>query len=129
MGWSNYIIIQKLKLIVETNRNINELYDYQKKALDYLTDEERLFDIDEEREVGEIYIKNLSVKDLTVLFNIYEQASKISEMEPDRFFLYWLESRGLKYEIKSEFESTSDELDNLRNEGYVILRIYDNEDK
>lgn len=127
MSWSNYIIIPKLRLIVETGRNINELQDYQKKALDYLTDEERLFDIDEEREIGNIITKDISIKDLTVLYSIYEQASKISEMETDRFLLYWLESKGIDYEILSEFEIGS-KLEEYK-KTHTILRMFESEEK
>ncbi len=127
MGWSNYIIIPKLKLIVEISRNINESYDYQKKALDYLTDEERLYDTTEEREIGNISTKDISIKDLTVLYSIYEQATLLSEMEPDRFFLYWLESKGLQYEIKSEFD-IDDKMKEYK-KTYTILRIFEFEEK
>lgn len=123
MGWSNYIIIPKLKLIVETTRNINELHDYQKKALDYLTDEERIYDTDEEQEVGDIPIQDVTVQDISLLYTIYDQANKISEMEPDKFFLYWLESKGIDYEILTEFD-IGDKLEEYKNT-YIILRLFD----
>jgi len=126
MGWTNYIIVPKLKLIVEVNRGINESNNYQNKALDYLTDEERLFDVDEEQNIGDRSIKNLSVKDLTLLFSMYEQSSKISDMETDRFLLYWLESKGIKYEIKSEFQiNENNYLEKYKEDGYVILRMFE----
>ena len=127
MGWPNYIIIQKLNLIVEISRHTNELHDYQKEALNYLTSEDRLYDTDEEQDIGDISVRNLSVKNISLLYNIYEQANKISEMTSDEFFLYWLESKNLKYEIKSEFELSSDKIEQYKLEGYTILRIFETE--
>jgi hypothetical protein len=125
MGWSNYIIIPKLKLIVEVSRNIYEIPEHQKKSLDYLTDEERLFE-QEEYGVENKNIKSISLKDITLLFNIYGYANNISGMNPDKFFLYWLESKNIKYEILSEFE-ISDKLEEYK-KTYTILRLFEHEE-
>lgn len=127
MGWTNFIIIPKLKLIIEISRHINELDDYQKKAIDYLTDEERYEDGDEYIENKNI--KNISIKDLTRLFNTYEQANCLVGMESDKLFLYWLENKNIDYEIKSEFEvHDNKELEKLKADGYKILRMFEGEE-
>ncbi len=127
MSWTNFIIIPKLKLVVEINRQINELNDYQKKALDYLTDEERYENDDEYIENKNI--KNISIKDLTKLFNTYEQSNNLAGMESDKFFLYWLGNKEIEYEIKSEFEiNDKGELKRLKNDGYKILRMFEKEE-
>lgn len=127
MGWTNFIIIPKLKLVIEISRHINELDDYQKKAIDYLIDEERYEDGDEYIENKNI--KNISIKDLTRLFNTYEQANSIAGMEPDKLFLYWLKNKNIDYEIKSEFEVRENkELEKLKADGYKILRMFGDEE-
>jgi len=129
MGWTNYIIIPKLKLIVETGRNISESHDYQNEALDYLTAEERAFDEDEEREMSNISITDITMKDISLLYTMYEKSRLISEMEPDRLFLYWLESKGISYEILSEFDILdSGKMEQYIKSGYTILRMFDDKE-
>ncbi len=124
MGWTNFIIIPKLKLIIETSRQIDEIPDYQKNALNFLTDEERIYEI-EEYDIENKYTKDLTVKDLTQIFSVYEQANNISGMESDKFFLYWLETKGIDYEIESEFViKENNKLESYKNDGYTILRMF-----
>ena len=127
MGWTNFIIVPKLKLVIEISRNINELDDYQKKALDYLTDEERYEDDNDYLENKSA--KNISIKDLTRLFNTYEQANNLAGMESDKFFLYWLESKGIDYEIKSEFELAGGKFEQYKTEEYKILRKFEDKEE
>ena len=124
MGWTNFIIIPKLKLIVETSRQIDEIPDYQKNALDFLTDEERIYEI-EKYDIKNKIVKNISIEDISQLFSIYEQANNIVGMESDKFLLYWLETKGIEYEIKSEFQiKENNKLESYKNEGYTILRMF-----
>ena len=128
MGWTNFIIIPKLKLIVEVSRQIDEIPDYQKNALNFLTDEERIYEI-EKYDIENKYTKDLTVKDLTQIFSVYEQANNISGMESDKFFLYWLETRGVDYEIKSEFEVNENKvLEKCEEERYTILRMFESKE-
>jgi len=124
MGWTNFIIIPKLKLIVETSRQIDEIPDYQKNALDFLTDEERIYEI-EKYDIKNKIVKNISIEDISQLFSIYEQANNIVGMESDKFLLYWLETKGIEYEIKSESQiKENNKLESYKNEGYTILRMF-----
>lgn len=123
MGWTNYIIIPKLKLIVETNRSINEISDYQKKSLNYLINEDRY---EEDQDIENKNIKNISIKDLTLMFNIYEKSTDIVGLECDKFLLYWLELRNIKYKILSEFE-ISDKLEEYE-KTHTILRIFEDDE-
>ena len=125
MGWTNFIIIPKLKLIIEISRQIDEISDYQKNALNFLTDEERIYEI-EEYNIENKYSKDLTIKDLTQMFSVYEQANGISGMESDKFFLYWLETKGIEYIIESEFTiKENNKLESYKNEGYTILRMFE----
>ena len=116
-------------MIVETGRNISESHDYQNEALDYLTAEERAFDEDEEREMSNISITDITMKDISLLYTMYEKSRLISEMEPDRLFLYWLESKGISYEILSEFDILdSGKMEQYIKSGYTILRMFDDKE-
>lgn len=123
MGWTNFIIVPKLKLVIEISRHIDEIDDYQVKALNYLTDEERYENDD--NYIENKNIKSISVKDLTKLFSTYEQANNLAGMEPDKFFLYWLRNKKIDYEIKSEFQvNENKDLEKYKNDGWTILRMF-----
>ncbi len=128
MGWTNFIIVQKLKVIIEISRQIDKIPDYQKNALNFLTDEERIYEI-EEYDIENKYTKDLTVKDLTQIFSVYEQANNISGMESDKFFLYWLETKGIDYEIESGFViKENNKLESYKNDGYTILRMFESKE-
>ena len=114
MGWTNFIIIPSFKVAIETSRNVNEICDYEIKALDYLTNEERYDDDD----MGEVKLNNLTIKILSKLVMSYEQSINLVGFESDKFLLYWLTMRGIGFDIKSEHNVNKDE---LREQGYVIV--------
>lgn len=114
MGWINFIIIPSFKVAIETSRNINEISDYEIKALNYLTDEERYSDDD----IGDVKLNTLTVKMLSTLFKSYEQSSNLAGFESDKFLLYWLMIRNIEFDIKLEYNVKRDE---LRNQGYTII--------
>ncbi len=114
MGWINFIIIPSFKVAIETSRNINEIYDHEIKALDYLTDEERYDDDD----MSDVKLSNLTIKMLSKLVMSYEQSINLVGFESDKFLLYWLKMKGISFDIKSEYNVKRDE---LREQGYNII--------
>ncbi len=114
MGWINFIIIPSFKVAIETSRNINEIYDHEIKALDYLTDEERYDDDD----MSDVKLSNLTIKMLSKLVMSYEQSINLAGFESDKFLLYWLTTRNISFDIKSEYNVKRDE---LREQGYNII--------
>jgi len=114
MGWINFIIIPSFKVAIETSRNINEISDYEIKALNYLTDEERYSDDD----IDDVKLRDLSVKILSTLFKSYEQSINLAGFESDKFLLYWLTIKNIKFDIKSEHNVNRDE---LRQQEYSII--------
>jgi len=114
MGWTNFIIIPSFKVAIETSRNINEIYDHEIKALDYLTDEERYDDDD----MSDVKLGNLTIKMLSKLVMSYEQSINLAGFESDKFLLYWLTTRNISFDIKSEYNVKRDE---LREQGYNII--------
>lgn len=115
MGWSNFIIIEKWKMAIETNRSVNELEDYIKDAIDKMTDTE--IDID----ISDLKVSDITVKDLCALVSAYDNASTLYQLDSDKLFLYWLESRNIEYEIKSEHQIN---IEQYKENGYDVIRIH-----
>lgn len=114
MGWSNYIIIEDWKMIIETSRAVDELEDYIKESLDKM-----IHDIDIDVCISDLKVSDITVKDLCILATAYENASSLACMEVDKLFLYWLDSKRIKYDIKSEFNV---DLDQYKEKGYRTIR-------
>lgn len=116
MGWSNFIIIPKWKMTIETNRSVGELEDYIKKAIDKMIDDDTNIDID----TSDLKVSNITVKDLCIMASAYENAISLYGIDIDKFLLYWLESKDIEYEIKSEYNI---DLKEYKDKGYNIIRI------
>jgi hypothetical protein len=115
MGWSNYIIIEDWKMIIETNREVGELENYIKESLDKMISSDTDIDVS----ISDLKVSDITIKDLCTMASAYENASSLASMEADKLFLYWLESRDIEYEIKSEFNL---DLNQYKENGYKIIR-------
>jgi hypothetical protein len=114
MGWSNFIIIPSLKIAVEVSRDIHDLEDYEEKAFEYLTSEE----FDDEIDIENRKLKDLNVRDLTTLFTTYDSTNSLKGLDYNKLLLVWLKSRGMDYEVKSEYDIDREKLEK---EGYKII--------
>lgn len=114
MGWSNYIIIEDWKMIIETNREVNELEAYIKESLGNMISDDTDIDVS----ISDLKVSNMTIKDLCTLASAYENASSLACMEADKLFLYWLESKDIEYQIKSEFNL---DLKKYKEDGYKII--------
>jgi hypothetical protein len=115
MGWSNYIIVEDWKMIIETSREVGELEDYIKKSLGKMTSDENDLDVS----ISDLKVSEMTIKDLCALASAYENASSIASMDTDKLFLYWLEGKEIEYQIKSEFNL---DLKKYKEDGYKIIR-------
>lgn len=115
MGWSNYIIISEWKMMIETSRNVNELEDYIANSLDYIVDEDNIGD---DVDMANVKLSELTLGNLAILLNSHTNMSAIVCTEPDKLFLYWLEGKDIKYEIKSEYNI---DLKKYKEDGYKII--------
>lgn len=116
MGWSNYIIIPELKIAIEVSRYVEDIEEYEKDALYEITEDKEVEDVEN------VKVRDITVKDLTTLYNAHEIVSSLTGFEIDKLFLFWLQNRGIEYNIKSESEDTPSK---LKDEGYtVIYRTY-----
>lgn len=113
MGWSNYIIIPEFKLAMEVSRYVQDIEKYEKDALYKITEERDVEDVEN------VKVRDITVKDLTTLYNAHEIVNSLTGFEIDKLLLFWLQNRGIEYEIKSEFEATADQ---LKDEGYTVIR-------
>ncbi|GFO97601.1 hypothetical protein ig2599ANME_1806 [groundwater metagenome] len=112
MGWSNYIIIPEFKLAIEVSRYVEDIEEYEKDALYKITEEKEVEDVEN------VKVRDITVKDLTTLYNAHEIVSSLTGFEIDKLLLFWLQNRGIEYKIKSEFEASADQ---LKNEGYTVI--------
>ena len=115
MGWSNYIIIEDWKMIIETNREVGELEDYIKESLDKMISDDTDIDVS----VSDLKVSEITINHLCTLASAYENASSLACTDADKLFLYWLESRDIEYDIKSEFNL---DLKKYKEDGYKIIR-------
>lgn len=120
MGWANWIIIPKMKLVVETSRHVNEIEDYRKKALEEAIDKYQ----DDLADVDDVRVTDVTLKDLATLYTAHDIVRDIAEMEYDQLLLFWLDHKNIDYEIESDFKF---DIKEYENNGYTIIRyILDN---
>jgi hypothetical protein len=98
MGWSNYIIIDDWKIVIEVNRGVDEIQKYIFDSLENIIN--NVSDID----VSELKLSDITTKELCVISSVYENASNLFDLDIDKILLYWLEKKNIKFEIKSEFK-------------------------
>lgn len=116
MGWYNFIIIEKFKMIIETNRSVGELEEYIKDAISKIIDNDNEIDID----ISDLKVSDITVKDLCTLASAYDNTINLYQLNSDKLFLYWLDSRNIEYEIKSEFQIS---IEQYEKDGYNVIRI------
>ena len=109
MGWSNYIVIPKLKLLIEVSRNVEDIEDYEEAAIDKVIDEDNIdYDAHCEGEnvidMGDVSISKITIKDLTELYKSYDMVQSLSGMDYNKLLLYWLKGRDIEFSVKSEYD-------------------------
>jgi len=99
MGWSNYVIIPKLKLVIEISRYADR-ENLQEEELEDLLKEIDNFNF----EILDKKPQELTLSDLSNLVSLARKSIVLEEICIDYFLLWWLELRGIKHEVISEFE-------------------------
>lgn len=106
MGWSNYIVIPKWKLLIEVSRNVNGIEEYEKIAIDKAIDEDNIDyiinDGNDIEDMGDLPVHKVTIKELTELYKSYDIVQSLSGMDSDKFLLYWLKNRGIGFSVQSE---------------------------
>lgn len=107
MGWPNYIVVPKWKLLIEVSRDVNDIADYERAAIEKAIDEDNIdydthIDGEDVVDMGDIPISKITIKDLTELYKSYDIVRSLSGMDCNKLLLYWLKSRGIDFSIQSE---------------------------
>lgn len=98
MGWSNYVIIPKLKVAIEISRYADRENLYMEELEDLLNEVDNFnFEILDKKP------QELTLGDLTSLVSLAKKSIVLEEICIDYFLLWWLELRGIKHEVISEF--------------------------
>lgn len=121
MGWSNFIIIEDWKILIESSREVGELEDYIKESLDKIISDTTDIDIS----ISDLKVSDITLKDLCVLASAYENVSALAYMNVDKLLIYWLECREIEYDIKSEYNL---DIEEYKEKGYNIIRRWSSED-
>lgn len=121
MGWTNFIIIPKLKLIVETSRYLDEdKADRFSESLEKLINKVEDFNF----EILETKYSDLSVNDLSKIVNLASSCWFLDELNLDILLLAWLKKENIDFNIVSEFDFEEKDY-----KGYLIIRISYGEEK
>jgi len=123
MGWSNYIIIPKFKLIIEVPRDVDNIEDYEEIAIEKAIDQNNVgydghFNGENTVDMGDVPIDKITIKDLAELYRRYDIVESLAGMDYSKLLLFWLKSREIEFQIKSEHNI--DTAGYLR-EGYIKI--------
>jgi len=109
MGWCNYVLIPKWKIMIEVSRHINEdALEYSYEQFNKLSDDIEEFGEDVIWKIPEKRLKELKVIDITRLYEIADKSVASYPENRDYLLLYWLKSMGIEFEIRDEFQVNED---------------------
>lgn len=115
MGWTNFVIVKDWKMIIETHREVGELEDYIKDALEYIINCDTNID-----SMSELKVSDITIKELCAMSSSYERAGDLYDIDIDKLFLFWLERRNIKYDIMQGFKI---DIKEYEENGYQVIRI------
>ena len=125
IGWSNYVVIPKMKLLIEVTREISGIADYECVAIDDAISEDN-FEYAEHVEgqeivdIEDVIIHKITIKDLAELHRRYGIVQSLAGIDRGKLLLYWLKSRSIELSIESEHNI---DIDKYNKEGYVVIHI------
>jgi hypothetical protein len=124
MGWSNYIIIPELKLIIEVSRDVGDIEDYECDAIDKAISDDNFEHVyhvegDDVIDIENVPIQKITIKDLAELYRRYDMIQSLTGLDYNKLLLYWMKKRDMAFSIKSEHDI---DLKGYEKEGYNIVR-------
>ena len=118
MGWVNYIIIPKLKLVIETSRYTEELDESVENAMDEILEFIEKQPVDISMDLFHKKYNDLTLGDLEILLRAFRLVYLVSGEDFDKILLYCLRRKNINYEIVSEYNFNKEK---YKKEGYLIL--------
>lgn len=115
MQWSNYVIIEDLKLAVEVHKT-DDIDEYQEQILEEIFNKGCSF----REDICEDNIDDLSINDICELADAHDKISTIAGMDMDQLFVTWLKYRDISFEI---LESDEIDINQYKEDGYNIIEI------
>lgn len=116
MGWTNFIIVPKLKFAIEVNRSINtDDCDSDFETFEEFVEETEKFD----DEIEYKNYKELNLKDLASLIKVSENIHIFNEIY-NELFIWWLKLRGFEFEIMHEDDFNKG---NYKEKGFTIIKM------
>lgn len=124
IGWSNYVVIPKLKLLIEITRDVSGIEDYECDVIDNAINEDNFeyaqhVEGEEIVDIEDVTIHKITIKDLAELHRRYDIVQSLTGIDRVKLLLYWLKSRSIEFSIESEHNI---DIDKYNKEGYVVIR-------
>ena len=124
MGWSNYIIIPDLKLVIEVTRDVSDIEDFECDAVGNSISEDNFEHTDHVEgedaiDIEDVPIHKITIKDLAELHRRYDMIQSLTGMDYNKLLLYWLKKREIEFNIRPEHGIN---LKEYEKEGYNIVR-------
>ena len=117
MGWSNFIIIPKLKLVVETSRyvDVEDSVHFFDNLKELIQESEKI-----PIEIFDVKYSDMTISDVSKIVSVAEKSSyTFSDFDRDLLLLAWLEYNNMDFEIVSEFNFNEQK---YKKGGYKIIR-------
>lgn len=125
MGWSNYIIIPAWKVLIEVPREIDDIEEYEHRAIERAIDEDNFEyehlegeDIKDIINIGNVPINKITVRDLAELYKRYDIVQSLTGMDYNKLLLFWLKIREIEFKIEPEYNMDKEK---YKSEGYIRI--------
>ncbi len=115
MGWSNWIVLDDYKIVIEIPRSQEELMDYQVSAMDEILKAE----LYNEDFMFNRKLKDISLGDLSEILHFYKIKEDLIGVDLDGFLMFWLTKRGHGFDLLRG----DDAIDPYLEKGYTIIYI------
>lgn len=122
MGWSNYIIIPKWKMLIDVPREIDGIEEHEHETIEMIIDinnfECEHIEGEDTIDIENVPINKITIKDLAELYKRYDIVQSLTGMDYNKFLLFWLKRRGIEFKIESQHNI---DIKEYKKEGYIII--------
>lgn len=111
----NYIIVHNPKLIIELEKDVEYLEDYEEDALDKMIHENP---DSFEKNVMDIKIASLTFRETHALFFAHDIIRRIIGLDVDKLLIYWMITKDIDFEIEDSID-----IEEFKKNGYNIIKL------